>query len=52
MTDQPHNTDGHLNNAPTSETVRGVVRLASLARALRVTGAVSSLVVLVVACVA
>ena len=52
MTDQPHNPDGHLNNAPTSETVRGVVRLASLARALRVTGAVSSLVVLVVACVA
>jgi hypothetical protein len=52
MTDESHNPGSQPNRPSMSETVRGVVRLAALARALRVTGAVSSLVVLVVACVA
>jgi len=38
--------------APRSESVRAVVRLTALARGLRVAGAMSSLVVLVLACVA
>jgi hypothetical protein len=38
--------------APRSESVRAVVRLMALARGLRVAGAMSSLVVLVLACVA